>query len=102
MDAGKVAQRMRGDHPLRSDLPDDASNIPPQVLTDLESAVGVAEESDVGHAYDLGSRPLLGLPMPAISERGTAGSKPPASPLVTRQYDTSMRPWSTMRPIRRS
>src|SRR4051812_827355 len=27
--------------------------------------------------------------MPAISDRGTAGSKPPASPLVTMQYVTS-------------
>ena len=57
----------------------------------LEPAVGVPEERDVGDADDLGRGPLLGLADLRHRRRaGSRRSKPPASPLVQMQYDTSM------------
>jgi class 3 adenylate cyclase len=57
-DADHVSNRRLCDQPLRSYLSDDPGDVTPQVKTDLNLAVGIAEEADVAHP-DLGRRRAL-------------------------------------------
>ena len=50
-----------GQHPLRPHLPDHPADVAAQVEGELQPAVGIAEEADVGHADLGGGGPLLGL-----------------------------------------